>query len=76
MAWFEAAGASSTVFVGRGTLDGGVEERALVGRTAGTVAQRTTARTDFASAVLLPDGRAAVVWTEGPAAMVAVQRGP
>ncbi|MHB1262046.1 MAG: sialidase family protein [Thermoplasmatota archaeon] len=69
VAWFNGAG---QLHLTRGNLPGGPAETLDAGKATGEGSARTTARTDFASAALLPDGRVAVVWTEGNQAKVAL----
>ena len=72
VAWFEDGSASSALHVARGALAEGPAEDVVAGTASGEGTSRTSARTDFASSALLPDGRLAVVWVEGDQAMVAV----
>ena len=74
VAWFSDDGATADLHVTRGTAAGGPAETAVAGTADGSGTTRTQARTDFASAALLPDGRLAVVWVDGNQAVVAVQR--
>jgi hypothetical protein len=72
VAWFAEGSASSDLHVARGTLADGPVEDVVAGTATGEGTSRTSARTDFASAALLPDGRLAVVWVEGNQVVLAV----
>jgi hypothetical protein len=73
VAWFDKAASTADLHVARGTLAHGLTGDVKVGTTSGTGSPTSAARTDYASAALLPDGRLAVVWVEGKAAMAAVE---
>lgn len=73
VAWFRDGSSSADLMLTSGTLDGGPESTVQVGTATGEGSSRTWARTDFASAARLPDGRIAAVWVEGNTAVVAVQ---
>jgi len=73
VAWFDAGASTADLHVARGTLSHGLADDAKVGTAQGTGSTRTTARTDYASAALLPDGRLATVFVDGKTAKVAVE---